>query len=411
MKTDYGNIKNFGYSLFAQTIGDKNPLISPISAWLTLSLAGCGADGATKTEFYSVLGKNMETLSDVIKDRLTRRGNLVKLCVSNAAWIDESFVPDKEWLDTVKRLAGAEVFLSDLSTKETMDAINRWSIDKTNGMIERILTKPLDSRVMLALFNTIYFKGEWAFPFQEYDTEKEMFYMVGNSGTSRLAPDTKQVDMMNKREEWLDYISNDFVEGVILPYRTDKEFGFDEKSPYDMETQMLLWNPCGDLAFVAVKPRGGISIREAYRRLDAQTMDKLIQTRNSEKIDLKLPRFEVVFDKVLNESLIHMGLARCFDAGKADFASMGKSQRGDRLYVDLVRQKARMIVNERGTEAAAETELLAALCAVFDVKKLYFDEPFLYLIMDMGTNMPLFIGILDDPDVNQQSWDADPSVF
>ncbi len=54
-------------------------------------------------------------------------------------------------------------------------------------------------------------------------------------------------------------------------------------------------------------------------------------------------------------------------------------------------------MNEQGTEAAAETDLLAALSAAYDVKKLYFNEPFLYMIIDASTELPLFIGIPDDP--------------
>ena len=29
--------------------------------------------------------------------------------------------------------------------------------------------------------------------------------------------------------------------------------------------------------------------------------------------------------------------------------------------------------------------------------EMYFDEPFLYLIMDMETEIPLFMGIMDNP--------------
>ena len=32
-----------------------------------------------------------------------------------------------------------------------------------------------------------------------------------------------------------------------------------------------------------------------------------------------------------------------------------------------------------------------------DPKELYFNEPFIYIIMDMETEVPLFIGILDNP--------------
>lgn len=43
------------------------------------------------------------------------------------------------------------------------------------------------------------------------------------------------------------------------------------------------------------------------------------------------------------------------------------------------------------------TELIAALGAIFDTKKLYFNEPFFYMIMDMEHELPLFMGILDNP--------------
>ena len=62
-----------------------------------------------------------------------------------------------------------------------------------------------------------------------------------------------------------------------------------------------------------------------------------------------------------------------------------------------MRQKSKIIVNEQGTEAAAVSELLGAPRAVLKTKKLYFNEPFFYMIMDMNTEVPLFIGILDNP--------------
>lgn len=203
--------------------------------------------------------------------------------------------------------------------------------------------------------------------------------------------------MMNMEEDRFGSISNDFAEGVILPYHTNKKFEYDETSPYDEDIQELMWNFCGNLAFVAIKPKGNIGIREVYRLLDSETMKKLMENQASEMIDLKLPRFEVVFDKVLNESLINMGLAECFDIKNADFTSIGNARTGDTLYVELVRQKAKIIVNEYGTEASAVSELLRPLSAVYKVKKLYFNEPFLYMIMDTELELPLFIGIMDNP--------------
>ncbi len=106
-----------------------------------------------------------------------------------------------------------------------MDAINQWVCSKTNGMIDLLQTEPFDRQVMLALFDTIFFRGKWAYPFQMYKTKKEPFHLNSRQ-TARFLPQTKQVDMMNRNGSQLDYISNGFAEGIIFPYHTNKEIRY-----------------------------------------------------------------------------------------------------------------------------------------------------------------------------------------
>ncbi|MCM1325575.1 MAG: hypothetical protein NC094_00560 [Bacteroidales bacterium] len=95
-----------------------------------------------------------------------------------------------------------------------------------------------------------------------------------------------------------------------------------------------------------------------------------------------------------------MGLKRAFDSENADFSGIGNIPEGHNLYIDLVRQKAVIKVDEEGTEAAAVTEAAMTGGAVMMVeppKDVFFDEPFLYLIMEKETEVPLFMGIMDNP--------------
>lgn len=95
---------------------------------------------------------------------------------------------------------------------------------------------------------------------------------------------------------------------------------------------------------------------------------------------------------------MNIGLVECFNEKKANFDQLGKTSYNDTLYIDLVRQKAKIIVDEEGTEAAAATEVLMMGGAIMtNPKELYFNEPFIYIIMDMETEVPLFLGILDNP--------------
>lgn len=57
-------------------------------------------------------------------------------------------------------------------------------------------------------------------------------------------------------------------------------------------------------------------------------------------------------------------------------------------------------MDEEGTEAAAATEVLMmdrGGMVVSEIKDLYFNEPFIYMIIDLETELPLFIGVLDSP--------------
>lgn len=373
----YESVQNFSHDLFMQCIQDKNPVLSPVSAYLALSMAGCGADGTTREEFYNVLGNDMMALSDDMMNTLPANGDLLKLSIADSAWIDDEFVVDDTWIGTVKSLMDAEVFQTNLSTEATMNEINHWIDDKTNGLIDKMLAQPLDEMTRLALFNTVYFKGKWEIPFDANDTHKEDFYPDEAQGGA------EQVDMMNLYMTDLDYIANDFAEGVFLPYQKNDDGKGSE-----------------NLAFVALKPTGDSGVRDVYEKLTKKVLHNILVNSKTELVNLKLPKFEITFDKELNNDLSQMGLSECFDVEKANFDQMGKAQSGDNLYISLVHQKAKIIVDEEGTEAAAVTEILMACGAALEPREpreVYFNVPFVYMIMDMDKEIPLFVGILDNP--------------
>ncbi len=149
----YRNIQKFAYDLFAQHIDSENPVLSPVSAYLALSMAGCGADGTTKEEFYNVLGNDLLPLSDDMMNRFSIAGDMLNLSVANSAWLDDEFIVNDTWIGTVKSLMDAEVFQEDLSTEQTMNKVNSWINDKTNGLIDTMLSQPLTQQTRLALFN------------------------------------------------------------------------------------------------------------------------------------------------------------------------------------------------------------------------------------------------------------------
>ena len=96
-----------------------------------------------------------------------------------------------------------------------------------------------------------------------------------------------------------------------------------------------------------------------------------------------------------------MGLKRAFDGSLSDLSGIGTTAAGGNLFISLVKQKAVLILDEEGTEASAATMVeVKEECAVeYEVPpvKLYFDKPFLYMIVDKTNDIPLFLGIMDAP--------------
>ena len=63
-----------------------------------------------------------------------------------------------------------------------------------------------------------------------------------------------------------------------------------------------------------------------------------------------------------------------------------------------VRQKVVIEVNEKGTEAAAATVIdIRTTSAIQSDFALTFDKPFIYMVVDLESGIPLFVGQMDNP--------------
>lgn len=370
-----GPLWEFSHRLFEENMNENNPVLSPVSAYLAMGMVGLGAKNATLDEFQSVMGADMHEVSQGLMQSLPK-GNMQEakdgenvLSLANSAWVDDFLEPAQNWLDEVSQNYVAEVYRTELSSKAAMNQINDWIETKTNGMIKKFIDEPMSQDTCLALFNTIYFYGQWQSTFSANNTYKDTF--TREDGTE------VQVDMMHKNRTNVYYVQQDGLDGVILPYR-------------GMET-----------AFVALKPTAGQTVREMYEGITEEAFQELLSVEELTYANLKLPKFEVTFDRMMNDSFINMGLASAFNPGKADFSGLG-SAHGENLYISLVRQKAVVRVDEKGTEAAAVTAVMNKATSAKPLElqpiEVFFDEPFLYMIVDIKSQTPLFVGIMDCPE-------------
>jgi serpin B len=83
-----------------------------------------------------------------------------------------------------------------------------------------------------------------------------------------------------------------------------------------------------------------------------------------------------------------------FIDGQADFTKLNAVPG---TFIDFVLHKTHIEVDEKGTKAAAVTVVgLADECEP-ETRTVTLDRPFLFMILDNNTNLPVFIGCVYDP--------------
>ena len=87
-----------------------------------------------------------------------------------------------------------------------------------------------------------------------------------------------------------------------------------------------------------------------------------------------------------------------FDVQKANFSLITD----DELFVGEVLHKAKIRVDEKGSEAAAVTGISVGVRGYPSVQEDYFnvDQPFIYAIYDTKNELPLFIGRMLNPTIS-----------
>lgn len=374
-KQEFSGMRKFSYNLFHQAVAgvkEKNPVISPISAYFVLSMAAAGSGGETRKQFADVLGMTESQLEKnaacgQLKRHLSSVGNATVLNIANSIWTDQDFSVSGEYLQNIVNYFDSEVYSGRMDSDEMKNAINQWGSEKTNGLIDQLLDENFSPDVVLNLLNAVYLNAEWAKPFEAGDTRERIFYR--EDGTQIR---TKFLHS----ERMLDYIETDNAQGAVLPYKD------------------------GKTVFLALRPTDGSRVREFAGKLDQAAVKEYLCNARQAKFDFYMPVLETECKIEMNEVLKNMGLVRAFDSMRADFSKI--PEKADvQLWIDRVFQKVKVKVNEKGTEAAAITDIsMKAESAPWGLKvirTLDLNSPYVYVIVDLASQTPLFTGVVEEP--------------
>ena len=361
------SMADFSIELFKRSITDKgNSLVSPLSVMLALAMTANGANNETLSQMEKLLGSGIplkdlnEYLYLYVKELPSEEKS--KLSIANSIW----FRDDKDRLsvkaDFLQKNAdyyNAYAYKSAFD-EQTMQDINNWVKSNTDGMIEKILDEIKDSS-MLYLINAVVFDAEWQKPYdKKYDVKESNFTDI--NGTKQNA------DFMHSTE--YTYLDDGKATGFIKPYVNNS------------------------YSFAALLPNEGIAIEEYIASLTGTGFINTIKNAENTTVYASMPKFEYEYEIQMNNALKVLGMPDAFDGEKADFKKMAASSDGN-IYIGEVLHKTYISVDELGTKAGAVTSVMMEAGGMpLEPKTVRLDKPFVYVIIDNATNLPIFIGTL-----------------
>ena len=352
---------NFTASLLQHTFSGDNLLLSPLSAADALCLTMEGAAGETRQQMETVLGE-AETMGGYFSTIRGASGE--QLTMADSVWIrnDPALSVNDNFLAIAADNYQAEVYSAPFD-EDTCSDINTWVEDQTDGEIQNLIEQINDDDIMY-LINTTLFDAKWQNQYKSEDIRDRTF--TTKSGTQ------KDVQMMYSNENI--YLENDFCTGLLKYYEGK------------------------DYAFVGLLPDDNVTISQLVDRLDGDTLHELINGRISAEVEAGIPVFTGDTKLDLAKILPDMGMPLAFSSG-ADFSDMATYDGGN-LYIGRVLHQTRIEVNAQGTKAAAATAVVMESGAVETSSNSYtviLDRPFVYMIVDMEQEIPVFIGVMTDP--------------
>ena len=364
---------DFAFNLFRKTRSTGNHVISPLSITYALGLLNNGAEGITRQEICQVLSggtqtdyADVATMNAFCRKMLTESALLdedTRTAIANTIY----FNGDKKniQLKTAFKEAAATYYdatpaIISFSDEATLGVINQWVADKTDGMI-RDLLKPADLQdpnLVSFLLNAICFKGAWMNPFDEETTQQATF------------DNKKRTAMMMSQTNTFQYAENDDCQSVILPYGN------------------------GSYQMTLFLPKNGISLDDMLATMNGSNWNAIEYKPYT--VSLKMPRIETDTEQDLRDIMVSLGMENAFYGhGFWDFCCYNDDEdNSDPCWIGMMRQKAHLKLDEKGTEAAAATVIGMVDNSIPSFPSIDFiaDHPFLYIISERSTGSIFFMG-------------------
>jgi serpin B len=322
--------------------------------------------GITDLERYN---EGMDSLALLLRSRAGEVKNgvgakaTVTIDIANSLWGQRGARWEQPFLEALARYYGTGLHLVDYikASERARSLINAWVATQTHDKIPALIPAGvLDAFTRLVLVNAISFKAPWDMQFHPHQTKQRPFTLA----------DGRRVMVETMR-------------GKIYVPVTQSSRWRAGRLPY----------AGGRLAMTIVVPT--ISLQDLESSLDGAALRAMLDPHaKRQRVEFSLPTWRFRLSSRLDDALSALGMPIAFSSS-ADFSGMTKQ---DDLRIGAVQHEAYISVDEKGTEAAAATAVVAELLSLAPPPPAFtVDRPFLFVIHDVESTAPLFIGRVTDP--------------
>jgi serpin B len=375
-------IDAFAVDVYRQLAREEgNLFFSPYSIASALAMTYAGARGTTAEEMEKALhlaGPEFHASIKALQDRFAAIPESAgAFDTANRLWLDEKTKLLPEYLLLLQENYGGGVeqvnFLE--TAEDARKTINDWVAQKTRDKIRDLLRQgDVTSLTRLVLTNAVYFKSAWEEPFMENQTKEELFHMDKDR--------RKNVPTMHRVDFFL-YGEAPGLQLLKIPYKMP---GF----------SLLILLPRENESFTQME--------ELEKSLTSQTLAAWVTGMEGREVWLRLPKFKNEGRYLLKDVLRKLGVKLAFSED-ADFSGMtvkGEVDKEEDICIDSVVHQSFIELDEKGTEAAAATAVVARMTATSLPKRtepidFHADRPFIYCLTDDASGAILFMGRLVEP--------------
>lgn len=349
-----------------ETGSDQNILVSPLSVLMGMSMIANGAEGKTLAKTEEVLGFSVDMLNayaHLYKEKLnTIPSDAGMLRIANSIWFvdNPAFVINREFLQTNADYFDADVYSAPFD-QTTVSSINAWVSDKTKGRVPSIVDE-LDSYDLMALVSAVAFDGEWRDPYYKANVKDGEFHVSSDNSVEA----TFMYGYVYR------YLSDDRARGFIKEYEGRK------------------------YAFAALLPDEGINVSDYLNSLTGKHLHEILLNAEESVVEASIPKFVSNYNVDLKDVFETLGLGIVFTE-EAEFGRLGEAPQS--IYIQKAQHKSFISVYEAGTKAGAASLYKMSVYGIGPTaeQEVYLDRPFVYMLIDMETQTPFFIGVMNNP--------------